>query len=361
MRGTRKHHTTGQYVLLPIFVLLLVVIVIGAGGRFTGSKKEVSSQDDIPTIAPTVITPISTPTILPTSSVLPTSTVTPTSTAPSSTLTPIPNDNKTESKDNEKSTTQDIYTQLKDKTFYKTVSNKLLISYDTGKTYTDTRLEIPQEMSPAFSCDNIFINKNITAVVIPKNSTADIYVSKDKSETWSKTTLKSKEKDSFITEPTYISPTLSFVSAFIGFRSNSNGWIAFGGDLAMGHENNFVFQTTDGGKTWHEVNNSSNVYAHVLTGACYTNADTGFLCFRYDTSSHGPIYSTNDGGKTWKEIQIQYPSEYDDIGLTPVSPKFSGKYGIIPMCSADYVDYNSIVFYLYTKDGGKTWSDMMPE
>jgi|GEM_PF-4994724 Uncharacterized protein related to plant photosystem II stability/assembly factor len=353
MRGSRKHHATGQYIL-PM-IILMFVIVVGFGSRFGGGKKEVSSEDYISTVTPTVMTPTLTPSVLPTPTVIPTSMVL------SPTIAPISNDNKTESENNEQNSIQDIYTQLKEETSYKIVGNKLSISYDDGKSYTDTQLEIPQENGTIFNCDNIFINDDVTAVVIPKNSTADIYVSKDRCKTWSKTTLKSKEKDHFITEPTYNPPTLSFVSAFIGFRSNSNGWIAFGGDVAMGHENNFVFQTSDGGKTWNEVNNASNVYAHVLTGACYANADSGFLCFRYDTSNHGPIYSTYDGGKSWKEIQIEYPSEYSDIGLTPVSPRFSGKYGIIPMCSADYVDYNKVAFYLYTKDGGKTWSNTMPK
>lgn len=128
----------------------------------------------------------------------------------------------------------------------------------------------------------------------------------------------------------------------------------------MGNENNFVFQTTDGGQTWHEINNSSGTYARVLTGACYISQNTGFLCFRYDMTMHGPVYSTDDGGKTWNEVHITYPSKYDHTGLTPASPRFNGNYGIIPVCKADYVDYNNVVLYLYTKDAGKTWSTKIP-
>lgn len=268
--------------------------------------------------------------------------------------------NKTQAKNQKQSLTQEIYNQLKYKTIYKIENKKLLISYDAGKSYIDSHLVISRKMSTSFSCDNIFISSNKTAVVIEDNTSAVIYVSNDKCKTWLKTTLYSNEKDPFITVPTYNPPTLSFVEAFIGFNSDSNGWVAFGGDVAMGNENNYVFQTTDGGKTWNEVNNSSNIYARVLTGACYTNSETGFLCFRYDMTMHGPIYATSDAGKTWIEVQITYPSKYDKIGLTPASPRFIGEYGIIPMCSTDYTDYNKIAFYLYSKDGGKTWSYKMP-
>jgi len=338
--------------VLPITILVLVIVVVGVGCAFTGSKKEVNSKENFtPTVVPTIDKPIST--VKPTEET-PISTVIPTAT-----MQPISNDNKIETKDDENSVTPKKYTQLK-KTYYKITNNKLLISYD-GKSYIDTQVEISQEMSTTFTSDNLFISDKITAVVVAKDTTADIYVSNNKWKTWSKVTLYSKEKDPFITVPTYNSSTVSFVNAFIGFSTNLNGWIAFGGEVAMGNENNFVFQTTDGGKTWHEVSNSSNAYARVLTGACYTTSETGFLCFRYDVSTHGPIYSTNDGGKTWKELHIKYPIKYANIELTPVSPRFNGKYGIIPMCNTDYVDYNSIVFYLYTKDGGKTWSYNMPD
>jgi len=254
------------------------------------------------------------------------------------------------------SSAKDIYNKLKAETYYKIDNNVLFISYDSGKTYIDTQLTIPQNIGNFFTRDNIYISNNITAVVFEANTSADIYVSNDKCESWTKTTLNSIENDTFITSTTYNPPTLSFVEAFIGFSSDLNGWVAFGGDVAMGNENNFVFQTTDGGQNWHEINNSSDTYARVLTGAYYISQNTGFLCFRYDTTMHGPIYSTYDGGKNWNEVHITYPSKYENTGLTPASPRFIGNYGIIPMCSTDYVDYNNVISYLYTKDAGKTWS-----
>jgi hypothetical protein len=259
------------------------------------------------------------------------------------------------------SSNQDIYNQLKAETYYRIDNNELFISYDNGNTYVDTQLTIPQNIGSFFTRDNIYISSNITAVVLEVNTSAYIYVSKDKCTTWTKTTLNSAENDKFITSTTYNPPTLSFAEAFIGFSSDMNGWVVFGGDIAMGNENNFVFQTTDGGQTWHETNNSSDTYGRVLTGAGYIKQNIGFLCFRYHTTMHGPIYSTDDGGKTWNEVPITYPSKYNNTGLTPASPRFHGNYGIIPICSTDYADYNNVLFYLYTKDAGKTWSTEIPD
>lgn len=267
----------------------------------------------------------------------------------------------TRSKNQGQASARDIYNQLKAEIYYKIDNNELFISYDNGNTYVDTQLTIPQDIGSFFTRDNIYISSNITAVVIEVNTSAYIYVSNDKGATWTKTTLNSTENDKFITSMTYNPPTLSFTEAFIGFSSDLNGWVVFGGDVAMGNENNFVFQTTDGGRTWHETNNSNDTYARVLTGAGYIRPDTGFLCFRYDTTMHGPIYSTDDGGKTWNEVPITYPSKYDNTGLTPASPRFHGNYGIIPICSTDYADYNNVVLYLYTKDAGKTWSTEIPD
>jgi hypothetical protein len=89
-----------------------------------------------------------------------------------------------------------------------------------------------------------------------------------------------------------------------GFTSSKEGWFIGSVDPSAGMSESYIYLTHDGGETWQETNNVNGEWARVLTCGAFANAQTGFLCFRYDMENIGPIYRTIDGGKTWSRIDI---------------------------------------------------------
>lgn len=254
-----------------------------------------------------------------------------------------------------------ILNNLKSQAYFKIDADKsVLVSYNKGKTYINTHITLPKSSQPGESIQlsdhNIYISKAVTAIVfVDPGSGTDVYVSHDIFKTWTKTTIKAKATDPF-TKGGYVpSAGDSYGIAFINFTSSQTGYIIFGGEPAMSQENNYVYQTTNGGKSWHEIPNATNFYEHDITGGGFASHTNGFICFTPIETTHGVIYATYNSGKTWVSLKMNYPSKYKDTSLTASSPRFNGKYGLMPICSTIDAANNSILFYMYTTDYGNTW------
>lgn len=142
---------------------------------------------------------------------------------------------------------------------------------------------------------------------------------------------------------------------YVGFNTPDDGWLVVSSFHGMGHEDNYIYQTADGGKTWTQIGNPNDIYARVVTGAGFATNQIGFLSYRYEFKDFEPaIYRTLDGGYTWKKLYVELPEEFDDYNKTPLSPAFHGADGLYPIkLSNGDGDYATI--YLKSTDYGKTW------
>ncbi|MDR1060042.1 MAG: hypothetical protein LBL83_02260 [Clostridiales bacterium] len=107
-----------------------------------------------------------------------------------------------------------------------------------------------------------------------------------------------------IAYPAPSGPYGAFEEQRSGFVSESGGWFIGSTGVAMGHQENYVYLTHDGGKTWQETGNVNDEWPRVLTCGGFADDKAGFLCFRYDIENIGRIYHTADGGKTWEILDI---------------------------------------------------------
>jgi hypothetical protein len=109
-----------------------------------------------------------------------------------------------------------------------------------------------------------------------------------------------------------------WVQYITGLTSKTEGYFIGSTGPALGHQENYVYLTHDGGKTWTETGNVNAEWARVLTCGVFANEKVGFLCFRYDIENIGRIYRTDDGGESWELLDLWsfYP-------LKPHSETFS--------------------------------------
>ena len=147
----------------------------------------------------------------------------------------------------------------------------------------------------------------------------------------------------------------------MGFTTKNDGWLLLAGDAAMGHQENRIFQTSDGGKTWAEIGNTNNIYARVASGAGFASESVGFVSFRYDTDINPVVYRTGDRGETWTKCNIEIPDSFKSIAAyaTALSPVFYGTNGVLPVTfrnnNAPGGAVDVTVQYI-TSDYGKTWT-----
>ena len=130
-----------------------------------------------------------------------------------------------------------------------------------------------------------------------------------------------------------------------------------GSFVGMGHEDHYIYTSSDGGKTWTAVDgNINDVYSRVMSGAAFMNSNLGFLCFRYEFVEFSPaVCITRDGGLTWSKADIQLPMGYDDYSQTPLSPASDGVSIILPIILTD-INGEEKTIYMKSKDEGITWT-----
>lgn len=187
----------------------------------------------------------------------------------------------------------------------------LALSEDGGQTWT--RINFPNNQnSSSYSGDNLRrVDANTLATMDSQGAT---YLSKDKGQTWTKVVAS---VDSYNSSPS----SLAFSDSKNGFMTDSTGR---------------SFTTKDGGASWQVKSAEFGVARSVQ----FVNKTTGWL-----VGADGRLYKSTDGGQTW---------------LTgPVTPGvyYSAVYFANENLGWSQRSYGGALS-AYTKDGGKTWTEM---
>lgn len=238
------------------------------------------------------------------------------------------------------------------------VDGKFLISYGTEKSVVVPLTPDTDDKSAYFKDKAIYISDEVTAVAYGghnnnysgKAPPVSVLISGDKGQTWRSYTVTDTK-------------TVHYEAKYIGFTTKDDGWLLLSGSVAMGHQENRIFQTSDGGKNWREIGNTSDTYARVATGAGFADKNIGFVSFRYDLDINPVVYRTQDKGRTWTKCSLEIPSSYKGIATyaTARSPVFNGANGVLPVTfrnsgfdsSGNPVD---VTVRYETSDYGKTWT-----
>lgn len=224
---------------------------------------------------------------------------------------------------------------------------KVSVSYQNGKVKVDVPLKLDTSGSVLGMGEGetgFFLSEDKTAIVYgfadEESSSLHVLTSDDMGKTWNNYSIEGAR---------------GYVRKYIGFTTKKEGWIVTSNPANLGSAHNYVFQTSDGGKTWEEISNPNDLYAQHLTGVGFSNKDIGFLGFRY-YEDYGPtIYWTNDQGKSWEKLTVTLPKKFAEIRKNPLSPIFNGNEGLLPIQLYGESEGITGTIFLTTKDHGLTW------
>jgi photosystem II stability/assembly factor-like uncharacterized protein len=144
---------------------------------------------------------------------------------------------------------------------------------------------------------------------------------------------------------------------YIGFTTKNNGYLVASSGSALGTSYNYVFITSDGGKTWTQIGNPNALYPRNATGVGFSTPNIGFISYRVDSDPGPTIYQTLDGGYTWAKLNVTVPEGYDYN--IPLTPEFYGGNGVYPIESYAFSSDGTAkitTYYLTSSDYGKTWT-----
>lgn len=240
---------------------------------------------------------------------------------------------------------------------YELIDGKFVISYGAERFAVVPLTPDTDDQAAYFEDKAVYISDEVTAVAYGGHNNnysgevppVSILISGDKGQTWSTYTVTDT--------------TIDYETKYIGFTSKDDGWLLLAGGVAMGRQNNRIFQTSDGGKSWHEIGNTSDTYARVATGAGFADKSIGFVSFRYDSDINPIVYRTQNKGKTWTKCSLEIPDTFKGITTyaAALSPVFNGANGVLPVTfrnsgfdsSGNPVD---VTVRYETSDYGKTWT-----
>ncbi|WP_051280748.1 M56 family metallopeptidase [Anaerovorax odorimutans] len=225
--------------------------------------------------------------------------------------------------------------------------NNVVVPLEVGK---DIKLLNYEDKNSYLEEKDIYISSTVTAVAYGgyNDMPVSVLISNDEGESWS-----SYEVTDIVNNDN--------IQKYIGFTTKNEGWLLIAGDVAMGHEENRIFQTSDGGKTWEEIGNTNEIYSRVVTGVGFANKKIGFVSFRYDTDINPIVYRTEDRGKTWEKCYLEISESFKSITryATPLSAVFNGSKGILPVIfhiNDMNGNFTDVMVQYETSDWGRTWT-----
>lgn len=122
------------------------------------------------------------------------------------------------------------------------------------------------------------------------------------------------------------------------FHDSKRGWV--GGDAG------FLASTEDGGASWIERRLG---ISHAINDVYFVSKDSGFVL------AGNSIFETSDGGHSWHEAHTFLPSDFGNATPELYSLRFNGKKRgwVVGSASRGDLVVNSIL--VITRDGGVTW------
>ena len=196
----------------------------------------------------------------------------------------------------------------------------------------------------------VALNDDNVAIIVPE-SPVKILLSSNGGQTWKESIVENSDGMEAFDD---WHNNIVYYGGYIGFFGEKCGYLVLKAPTALGIEPIRIFLTGDGGDTWREIGNPTDIHPSVSTGAGFSTSLIGFISYQYRENTEPDIWWTSDGGETWRELDVTLPEQYEGGKYTPGTPTFDGAEGIYPIEVVR--DGTEETIYMYSDDFGLTWS-----
>ena len=223
-------------------------------------------------------------------------------------------------------------------------SGQLLRTVDGGITWLNTT---PPDMTGiGYSTVLDVLNNNTVWVLVPNEDffTGVLFHTIDGGLNWT-------------------SGDVPFGGASLQFLDSTTGRAMAGRGVGLGSNAVEMFQTSDGGATWHSVFNDdpsrsdstdSLPFSGIKNGMIFLDAGTGWVTGTRPMAGDIYLFATRDGGATWVQLTIPLPAGYDSYQYYPQAPIFIKNDGFLPLMI--YLQDTTELTFFISHDGGNTWN-----
>ncbi len=165
----------------------------------------------------------------------------------------------------------------------------------------------------------------------------------------------------------------TFMVSHLTFVDESTGWLLAHVGAGMNHDYIIIYQTQDGGKTWQRLldpfNDGSGVQSCSKNGIWFTDTTHGWLTGSCNGVAPGVfLYKTTNGGKTWRNVELPVPDGFDRLfgletgycGSTNFKNTEPNVLVIGVLCQQIDPKPESLYFESLSTNNGESWEQMLP-
>lgn len=194
---------------------------------------------------------------------------------------------------------------------YSLQNNALHITFDQGESWKTVPIEKHQLFNERHRgskeelLDHSYVlTKERAAFIYWENGKVFVVYSLDQGETWEEAVVV----DAY--------PLFGFGK--VDFITDEFGYVLLTGERVVAQEQSNFYVTSDGGRTWGEINHPE-IMSLVQDGG-FVDEDTVFLSVGSFNPDKPNLHVSQDGGTTWSEAEVNVPKEYEEIFLIAEMP-----------------------------------------
>lgn len=196
-----------------------------------------------------------------------------------------------------------------------------------------------------------FVEGKYIKLYVTENGLSYMYMSADDGETWTKN----------------LTPFNG--TGHLYFLNSLTGWYLEETGVYNNQSSNRLYKTDDGGVHWSLIAQSNTLSDQdsaiptngVKTNLTFIDDQNGWMTANEPSGTNAYLYQTTDGGKTWTSVFINTPSDYLKTQKSVQGPYFfDRKNGFFVLNARNISDGHSAFVFYETSDGGRSWKMTQP-